>query len=298
MGTRNTGRTSVAALGVWHFTDHLVLDEAIRLVEQLDAWDYGQLWLPETFGRDPFAHIAHLAQKTQRLRFGTGIASIYHRLPGPMMQASRTLHEQTGSRFTLGLGVSHARIVNGIRKTEYGKPLATMTQYLSDLDESPYRVPEQASPPRVLAALGPRMLELAATKADGAITYWGTPEHTRRARQSLGPDALLYVEQKVILTDDKNVARELSTEALENYRELPNYRRSWNSLSYSDEAIDALSPAFLEDLIPWGDRDALLARIQEHHDAGADQVCIQPLPAEPAAGVAWSAFEALAPVNR
>src|SRR5690606_7234842 len=156
------------------------------------------LWLPDTIGRDPFAHIAHLAHATKTLVFATGIASIFHRHAGPMKQAALTVAEQTDGRFVLGIGVSHAPFVAGVRGLDYSKPLTRMREYLAAMDNAPYGGPQPAEPPpRLLAALGPKMLELAASQADGAHPYWTTPEHTAQAREILGPDKLLCVEQKV-----------------------------------------------------------------------------------------------------
>jgi len=195
-------------LGVWYFTDGMSLVQAEDLVGRIEGLGYSALWLPDTVGRDPFAHIAHLAGGTTSLVFATGIASIFHRHPGPMQQVANTLAEQTGGRFVLGLGVSHAPMVVGLRKLDYSKPLSQMREYLAAMDAAPYSASPPAQPPtRLLAALGPKMIELARDAADGAHPYWTTPEHTEQARQFLGPDKLLCVEQKVVLSTDPSVAR-------------------------------------------------------------------------------------------
>ena len=271
-------RARLGTLGVWAPTDGLPLEEAVSLARFLEEQGYGALWLPETLGRDPFVHIAHLAGQTERLVFATGIANIHHRLPGPMLQAANALGELTDGRFVLGMGVSHAPLVQGLRGVPYEKPLATMRAYLQGMDASPYMARGPKEPvPRLLAALGPKMLELAGSHADGAHPYWTTPEHTKQARAILGPDKLLCVEQKVVLSEDAEVARGTAIGALSTYISLPNYRNSWLRLGFTEEQIDGHDPAFLDAVVAWGDVDALATRVQEHLDAGADHVCVQAL---------------------
>lgn len=271
-------RDRIGRLGVWAPTDGMTSEEAVRFARLLEELGYGALWLPETMGRDPFVHIAHLADHTASLVFATGIANIHHRHPGAMLQAANALAEQTGDRFILGMGVSHAPMVQGLRQLTYDKPLATMRAYLEGMEASPYMAKGSGTPvPRLLAALGPKMLELAGSQADGAHPYWSTPAHTEQARAKLGPDKLLCVEQKVVLSEDATVARETAIGALSVYISLPNYRNNWLRLGFTDEQIDGHAPEFLDAVVAWGDQAALEARLQEHFDAGADHVCVQAL---------------------
>jgi probable F420-dependent oxidoreductase len=288
----------IGRLGVWFFTETMSAPEAVEFAQRLEALGYGALWLPETLGRDPFAHIAHLAGETEVLTFATGIANIHHRHPGAMLQAQRTLAEQSGNRFLLGMGVSHAPLVEGLRRLPYDKPLTTMRTYLEAMAASPYMAPAPSEDPAtVLAALGPRMLELSGTAADGAHPYWTTPEHTATAREILGPDKLLCVEQKVVLTTDGDSAREAARVALSMYADLPNYRNNWLRLGFTeDDLADGGSDRLVDGLVAWGDEAAVRARIDAHHDAGADHVCVQPLLAGGGAGeVDWTVLETLAP---
>lgn len=271
-------RERIGRLGAWAPTDMMSVPDAVAFAQLLEELGYGTLWVPETIGRDPFVHLAHLADHTSTLRFATGIASIHHRHPGAMVQAANTLAEQTDGRFVLGLGVSHQPMVDGVRGLSYDKPLSTMRTYLEQMDASPYMAPAPSEPaPRLLAALGPKMLELAATRADGAHPYWTTPAHTATAREILGPDKLLCVEQKVVLTDDAEVARGTAIGALSVYINLPNYRNSWLRLGFTDEEIGGHAPRFLDAVVAWGDVAAIQERVDEHIDAGADHVCVQAL---------------------
>jgi probable F420-dependent oxidoreductase len=284
------------ALGVWYFTDGMSATEAEQFASRIEQLGYSALWLPDTVGRDPFAHIAHLAHATSTLVFATGIASIFHRHPGPMQQAANTLAEQTGGRFVLGLGVSHAPMVVGLRKLDYSKPLSQMREYLATMDASPYGAVAPETPPtRVIAALGPKMLELARDAADGAHPYWTTPEHTADARRILGPERLLCVEQKVVLSTDPSSAREAAARALAMYAGLPNYRNTWKRLGYSDDEIERRDNRFVDAVVAWGDTESIRARLRAHYDAGATHVCIQPLSVDPSRGLDWACLEALAP---
>ncbi|MGQ0831651.1 MAG: TIGR03620 family F420-dependent LLM class oxidoreductase [Microthrixaceae bacterium] len=289
-------RDRLGVLGVWTHTDGSSVADAVAAVQLVEELGYGAVWLPETMGRDPFAHIAHLADRATSLVFATGIASIHHRHPGAMLQAASTVAEQTAGRFVLGLGVSHAPMVAGVRGLSYDKPLSTMRSYLEAMDASPYMAPAPATrAPRLLAALGPKMLELSASHADGAHPYWTTPEHTATARSIIGPDKLLCVEQKVVLSEDAEVARATAAGAVAAYRGLPNYRNSWLRLGYTDEEIDGDAPRFLDGVVAWGSADAIRDRVREHHDAGADHVCIQPLTPGKPFSLDEAALRALAP---
>jgi probable F420-dependent oxidoreductase len=291
-----TARDRLSTTGVWYFTDRMSSPQAADFAGRVEALGYSTLWLPDTVGRDPFAHIAYLATQVDTLQFATGIANIFHRHPGPMMQVANTLAEQSGGRFVLGLGVSHGPLVAGLRGLDYSQPLTKMRDYLAAMDASPFSGPPAAEVPlRLLAALGPKMIELSGMAADGAHPYWTTPEHTALAREILGPDKLLCVEQKVVLTTDADAARAAANTALSMYAALPNYRNNWIRLGFSDDEIERRDPRFVDAVVVWGDEDRLRAGIQAHYDAGADHVCVQPLSVEGPVTLDWHALEALAP---
>lgn len=291
-----SARDRLSTTGVWYFTDAMSSGEAAETAGRIESLGYSTLWLPDTVGRDPFAHIAWLASQTESLQFATGIANIFHRHPGPMKQAANTLAEQSGGRFVLGLGVSHGPLVAGLRGLDYSKPFSKMRDYLTAMDASPYRAtrPDEA-PLRLLAALGPKMLELSASAADGAHPYWTTPQHTAMAREIIGPDALLCVEQKVVLSTDADAARAAGIEALGMYASLPNYRNNWKRLGFTEDEIERRDDRFVDAVVVWGDEDGVRAGVQAHYDAGADHVCVQPLSTEGAPALDWNVLEALAP---
>jgi len=286
-------------LGVWYFTDGQPAPAAAEFAKRIESLGYGALWIPETVGRHPFVHASWLLANTTDLVIATGIASIYNRDPGAAMAGARSLAEQSGGRFILGLGVSHQPLVEGVRGHTYGKPLTTMRNYLEAMSKAMYQaVPPAEEPPVVIAALGPKMLELAGTAVQGAHPYFTTPEHTAQAREIMGPDPMLCVEQKVVLTTDADKAREVARGQAGIYSSLPNYRNNWMRLGIAEEDINNLSDSFIDATFAWGDVDTIRERVQAHFDAGASHVCIQPINPNGVMGDPdWSVLEALAPAN-
>src|SRR5918999_1924967 len=175
-------------IGIWTSQlDHQPAARARKVAADLERLGFGAIWFPESVGREALTNAALLLSATKRIVIATGIANIYGRDPVTAAAAHRTLAEAYPGRFLLGLGVSHVPLVEQIRGHTYGKPVASMRTYLDGMDHAPYRAITPASrPARVLAALGPRMLQLAAERADGAHPYFVPPEHTARARKILG----------------------------------------------------------------------------------------------------------------
>jgi probable F420-dependent oxidoreductase len=264
-------------LGVWAATDGLSAAEAATFAKRVEAWGYGALWTPEAVGREVFSASAWLLANTTRLIVASGIANIYARDAFAAAAAQKGLNEQSGGRFLLGLGVSHIPLVKDMRQHEYGKPVATMRAYLEGMAAAPYKSVAPQSPPQtVLAALGPKMLELAGERADGAHPYNVPPEHTREAREILGPNKLLCVEQAAILETDGTQARALARQFLEIYMGLPNYVNNWRRLGFSDpDFAGGGSDRLIDAVVVWGDEKAIRKRIDEHWQAGADHVCVQ-----------------------
>jgi probable F420-dependent oxidoreductase len=215
----------------------------------------------------------------------TGIANIYARDPVTTAAGQNTLAEAYPGRFLLGLGVSHIPLVEQLRGHTYGKPIGSMRAYLDAMDRASYRaVPPSIKPIRVLAALGPQMLRLAAERADGAHSYFVTPEHTERAREILATDRILAVEQAVVLETDATKAREIARAHTVRYLALPNYVNNLRRLGFTDADLnDSGSDRLVDAIVAWGDLAAVIDRIRAHQSAGADHVCIQVLPADPQA---------------
>ena len=270
-------------LGVWAAIDGLSAADASAFAKRVEAWGYGALWSPEAVGREVFSASAWLLASTKSLVIASGIANIYARDAISAAAAQKGLNEQSGGRFLLGLGVSHIPLVEGLRRHQYGKPVATMRGYLRAMAEAPYKsVPPAAPPKTILAALGPKMLELAAELADGAHPYNVTPEHTRKARALLGTGKLLCVEQAAILQTDPAKARATARQFLAVYLGLPNYVNNWRRLGFTDaDVAGGGSDRLIDAVIVWGDEKSIRARVEEHWQAGADHVCVQAIGATP-----------------
>ncbi|GIT33293.1 MAG: hypothetical protein Ct9H300mP3_08240 [Gammaproteobacteria bacterium] len=188
-----------------------------------------------------------LLSNTKELNVATGIANIYHREPGVTLAAQKSLCEQSNNRFLLGLGVSHKPLVEGLRGLNYGPPVKTMRGYLEGMKASPYSaLSHEEEPPTVIAALGPKMLELGAEMTQGAHPYFTSPEHTAMAREKFGKDSWLCVEQKVVLEKDPTKAREAARQVSKMYQGLPNYRNNWIRMGLSEEDIDSLNDKFID----------------------------------------------------
>lgn len=289
---------NLGKLGVWYFTDGMTAPESAETIRRIEDLGYDALWIPETVGRNPFVHASWLLSNSSRIVIATGIANIYNREPGVTLAAQNTLAEQSDNRFLLGLGVSHKPLVEGLRGLTYGPPVATMRSYLERMAESPYVArPPSEKPRTVIAALGPKMLELAAERTDGAHPYFSSPKHTRMAREILGSKAMLCVEQKVILTTKEEEALQVARATASTYQALPNYRNNWIRMGLSEEDFGGdASTRFVNETFAWGAIDRIKERIEEHFDAGASHVCVQPVhPGGAQNGLHWEVLDALKP---
>jgi probable F420-dependent oxidoreductase len=264
-------------LGVWAPMDVLSAAEGALFAQRVEDWGYAALWLPESRGRDVLVHSSWLLANTKSLIVAPGIANIYARDPMAMANGQRALAEQSGGRFLLGVGVSHAPTVTGLRGHTYGKPVTTMREYLQAMQAAPYLAPDPPERPlTIVAALGPRMMALSGELADGAHPYNVPPEHTAEARRILGTGKLLCPEVWVLLETDAAAARSAARQALAPYMRLDNYVNNWRRLGFGDDELaGGGSDRFIDANVAWGTEEAIRKRIQEHWDAGADHVCIQ-----------------------
>ena len=254
----------LGTVGVWSRALRYNPDRAAaaEAVAELEALGYGAAWLPDT-GGDVLGDVGAVLSATSSIAVATGILNIWMYEPAYVARGCAALHRDHPGRFVLGLGASHAPIVG----ERYGRPLSKMVESLDALDAAD---PPLAPDRRVLAALGPRMLELARDRAAGAHPYLVTPEHTRRAREILGPDRTLAVEQSVDLGGGLEHARAFVAD----YLRLPNYVANLERLGYGDEDLRG-SDRLARDLVAFGDEEAIAAHVRAHFDAGADHVCIQ-----------------------
>lgn len=258
----------LTGVGIWslelRFGDPVEAGEAAA---ELDELGYSALWFPGGIGGDLLGDASRLLGATRKATIATGILNIWRHEPEEVAAWWLALPESQQERMLLGLGVSHEAQIG----QAWGKPVATMRAYLDRLEAAGLPLKFAAC----LAALGPKMLELAATRTAGAHPYLITPEHTAEARSLLGPDAMLAPEQGVVLETDPARARELGRGALAHYARLPNYTNSWKRLGFSDDDIANVSDRLVDHVIAWGDPAAIAARVQAHFDGGANHVCVQ-----------------------
>jgi len=269
-------------VGIWTtaFDAHPSAAAQAAAVE-LEGLGYRTLWLNEATGRDPFVMAGILLSATSTLTIALGIANIYARDAMTTAAAQKTLAEAYPDRFLLGLGVSSPVLVEKVRGHDYSKPLSYMKSYLTAMDSALFNAVGPAAPPeRVLAALGPKMLELSANQANGAHPYLTTPEHTRLARDVIGPDVLLAPEQMVVLESDPSAARAIGRASISFYLRAPGYLANLRRLGFSDDDwADPKAPSdrLVDAIVAYGDVETVAARVREHHDAGADHVAVQVL---------------------
>ena len=245
-------------------------------IEQLG---YGSVWFPESPAGEPFVRSALVLAATSTLVAGTGIANLWLRHPLTMTATARSLVDAFPDRFLVGVGVSHSLMVDALMPTAYTKPLTITREYLDGMDAgAAMGAGSGPRPPRVLAALGDRMLALARDRADGAHPYLVTPEHTAHARDVLGAGKVLVPEQAVVLSTDRSVVLERARAHLSIYLRLENYRNNWVRLGFGDaDFADGGSERLCDALVAGGDEDSVRARIAAHLEAGADHVVIQAL---------------------
>jgi probable F420-dependent oxidoreductase len=289
----------IGKLGVWCFFDAMPASGAAEAARRIEELGYGALWIPEALGREVLASSAFLLASTSRLVVASGIANIYARDAMTMAAGRKTLAEQSGGRFLLGIGVSHRPLVQGVRGHDPSRPLSFMRSYLDAMDAAPYSaLPPTEAAPVVIGALHPKMLQLAAARTQGAHPYLVPPEHTAFARETMGPDAWICTEQKVLLETDPTKARAVARNSIAMYLALPNYRRSLERFGYGgDDFENKGSDRLVDAIVAWGDENAIEARLRAHHDAGANHVCIQAIHPQGMPLPDWRVLDAFAPAR-
>ncbi|OHV33325.1 MULTISPECIES: TIGR03620 family F420-dependent LLM class oxidoreductase [Pseudofrankia] len=267
----------LSGVGVWsqelHYGDP---GEASEAAAELEELGFTALWIPD-MGGALFAAVDRLLAATQRTVVATGVLSLWNHAPADAAKAHASLSAVHGDRFLLGIGVSHAIAVDMAEPGRYQRPLTAMSEFLDGLDAEDPPVPVDQ---RVLAALGPKMVALAGSRARGAHPYLVTPEHTSRVREALGSQALVLPEQTVILCADADEAHAIGGAWLRGYLSLPNYANSLLRLGFSADEVTSVSDRVFDAMIAWGDEEAIMRRVDEHRAAGADHVTLQVLTAD------------------
>jgi probable F420-dependent oxidoreductase len=259
---------------------------------ELESLGYTALWIPDV-GGDVFGALRDLLDVTTTIVAATGILNLWMHSAAEVGQGFVALDADHPARTLLGIGVSHSLLIDQSHPGAYAKPLSVTRNYLDELDAASPTVPVDR---RVLAALGPKMLELARDRAAGAHPYLVTPEHTQTAREVLGDGPMLLPEQHVVFETDATRARALAREGLTVYLQLPNYVNNWRRLGFTeDDFADGGSDRLVDHVVVWGDEATIAARVQAHFDAGADHVCVQAYTGTERTGFPRAEWRALAP---
>lgn len=271
-------RQTLGPFGIWlggpeHFGDTASAQRnALRQLDVVSS--YGSIWTGEGVGgRDIYTHLGIWLAATQRLAVGAGIANVWARAPEDAQAAGATLAEAYPGRFINGIGIGH-RIQADQVGADYGTPLATMRGYLRRMRQEARHSARAIPPfPTVIAAVGPKMLDVAAEFADGAHPYFVPVAHTADARRRLGPEPLLIPEQSV-LVDPTEDALAAYRQRLSIGASIPHYRAGLKRFGLSDDDLDRLSDKFFDAVAVAGTPDRVAQRIIDHLDAGADHVLV------------------------
>jgi probable F420-dependent oxidoreductase len=271
-------RARLGRVGVWTFTfDAIPALEVRRAAAEIESLGFPSLWVPEGgASREIFAHLSLLLDATEGITVCSGIANVTSRHPHAMANGARTLADAHGDRPVIGIGIAH-QYTPASRGINWADPVGRMRTYLDEMDDAPATSPPPELPVRrVLAALGPKMLALAAERALGAHTYFVPVEHTVQAREAIGRQPVLAVEQTAVLQPDLDRGRAIARDWASGYLDLPNYANNMRRLGYSEDEISGRGgDRLVEDAVVWGDAETIAGRVRAHLEAGADHVCVQ-----------------------
>jgi probable F420-dependent oxidoreductase len=261
-------------LGVWWSHSWKAEDASVDVAAELESFGYTTLWSSGGFDPGLSRHFEKLLRSTAKVAVASGIVSVWASDPADVAAAADGLQQRYPVRFLLGIGASHAPLVDN-----YMKPYSKVAQYLDVLDtEGPAVGPSR----RILAALGDRMLRMSGERSLGAHPYFVPAAHTERARRILGPGALLAPEVTVILESDPTNAREIARRFTTGYLGLTNYAQNIRTLGFDDDELsNGGSDRLVDAVVCWGDAPTVARKVKEHYDAGADHVCLQVLQKDP-----------------
>jgi probable F420-dependent oxidoreductase len=259
--------------GVW--SGHLRYGDAGLIAEaaaELDELGYTAAWIPDV-GGDVLSSVEDLLRATPGITIATGILNIWMHDPAEVAARRAAWDDEWQRRFLMGLGVSHAPLIDHENPGRYQKPFTKMVEFLDGLDRAEVPFPVDA---RALAALRPRMLGLARDRTAGVHPYFVPVEHVAKARATVGPESMIAVELAVVLDTDPSTARETARRHTAVYVNLPNYTNNLRDFGFGDDDFaDRGSDRLVDAIVAWGDLDTIARRVAALRDAGADHVCVQ-----------------------
>ena len=261
-------------------------EELVRYAQSAESVGFDTIWLPELFGREPFVSCASVLAATSSIRVGTAIANVYARDARATKAAAFSLADAHDNRFELGLGLSN-KVGNSPRGHEWLPPLAKMHDFMDRYDSADMMFQHTASVPVYLAAHGPKLMDLAADRLDGAYTYLQTIDYSRDARRRLDWKKL-HLMQTTVLVEDPAKARELARRSLGVYLPLENYHRAWRERGFDDaDFADRGSDRFVDAIVAWGNPERISAHYQAHLTAGVDQIIVIPIGVDLRSDAGW-----------
>ncbi len=284
----DTARRALGPVGVSlpvSFTSTPSADAQREAGRRLEQAGYGALWTNEVIGKDAFTHLSVLLAATERLTVGTCVANIWARPPQTAHGAAAYLAQAYPDRFVLGLGVGYPQQAESVGRS-FGSPLTTMRDYVAGMNAETWPPAPDTAYPRILAANGPKMLALAGEIADGALPAGLPPEHTARARRTLGPDKLLVVGLSVVIDDDLGRSRDAARQVVSTWAARPPFRAAVAEFGYEIAENATADDRVVDALVAHGTPDSITSKIEEHLAAGADHVTLlQPIGTEFASGI-------------
>ena len=279
-------------LGIMCMADMMRHDELVRYSKHAEESGIDTIWIPELVGRDPFVTAATVLGATSRLRVGSAIANVYVRDARATKSAAYSLADAHGDRFDLGLGLSN-KVGNTPRGHEWLPPVKKMTDFIDRYEAADLMFPHTGTVPRYLAAHGPKLMDLAAARFEGAYTYLQTLEYSAEAKAKLG-NKRLHLMQPTVFIEDPAEARNMARRAIAIYMPLENYHRAWRERGFADsDFADGGSDYFIDALIAWGGQDRIVARYVEQRDRGVDHIIIIPVKVELKTESGWKQIEKL-----
>ena len=272
--------------GIICAADQLTNSQLTDFAARAEASNLDQIWVPELFGRDPFITCGTILNATSSIKVGTAIANVYARDARATKAAAYSLADQFDNRFELGLGVSN-KVGNSTRGHTWLPPVIKLKEYLDGYDASELMFPNDCNVPVYLAAHGPKLMDLAASRLDGAFSYLMTLDYTSEARSKLG-DKKLHLMQTTVFREDPGEARRLARRAISIYMPLENYHRAWRERGFKDaDFSDGGSDGFIDAIIAWGNIEDITERYAEQGKRGADQIIILPVGLDLSASIGW-----------
>ncbi len=266
----------LSGTGVW--SHHLRYGDPGQVAHdaaELDALGYSALWIPDV-GGDVLESVEHLLGATNYAKVATGILNIWMHTPTEVSERRAAWNDDWQQRFAMGLGASHAVLIDMNEPGRYAKPYSKMVEYLDGLDAAGF--PADA---RLLAALGPKMLGLSRDRAAGAHPYFVPVEHIAHAREILGADPIIAAELAVVLDTNSSSARDTARRHTQVYVTLPNYTNNLRNFGFGDDDFaDRGSDRLVDAIVAWGTVDTVASRVEAMRAAGANHVCIQVIRAD------------------